>query len=216
MPGWVCLQGGGEFRAACREMDVELLRRAQKGPLVVLAGAASLGRDHDTAAANGARYYTSLGAPDVRVAPDPRASGKSGPTVETLDSAAVVVLPGGSPLRLLTMLRGPVGDALVTAHERGAALIGSSAGAMVLGEWTYLPERRAAERALSVVPGVAVAPHWSGRSGWTDALPAGVVVLGIPESSGLLLGDGPDVVLGAGPVDRVHANGPPPEGDGPS
>ncbi len=202
-------------------MDAELLARSPAGPVVVLAGAAAPGRDYDTAAANGARWYTALGALDVRVAPDPRAPGAGdAATISAVDSAGLVVLPGGSPLRLLTMLRGPVGEAVRRAHQRGTALVGSSAGAMVLAQWTYLPERREAAPALGLVPGVAVLPHYtSARTDWPRAVPAGLVVLGIPEATGLLLTAGESAragtVLGAGTVERLHAKGPPPAGDGP-
>lgn len=222
MAGWICLQGGGEFRRACRGMDAELLARAPAGPVVVLAGAAAPGRDYDTASANGARWYAGLGAADVQIAPDPRAAGaEAAATTAVVESAGMVVLPGGSPQRLLTMLQGPVGEAVRRAHERGAALVGSSAGAMVLAAATYLPERGTSAPALGLVPGAAVLPHYSRvRGDWLRALPAGLLVLGIPEATGLLLttGESPHAgaVLGVGTVQRLHAEGPPPAGDGPS
>jgi len=222
--GWICLQGGGEFRRACREMEAELLARAPDGPVVILAGAAAPGRDHDTAASNGARWYAGLGAADVRVAPDPRAPGaEAGATRAAILAAGLLVLPGGSPVRLLTMLQGELAGAVRAAHASGAAVVGSSAGAMVLAQWTYLPERRAAAPGVGLVPGAAVLPHYSGRRDeWLRALPAELGVLGIPESTGLLLMEADDpstggTVLGAGKVTRLRTpEGPPPMGGGPS
>ncbi len=114
-----------------------------------------------------------------------------------------------------------MGEAVRRAHERGAALVGSSAGAMVLAAATYLPERGTSAPALGLVPGAAVLPHYSRvRGDWLRALPAGLLVLGIPEATGLLLttGESPHAgaVLGVGTVQRLHAEGPPPAGDGPS
>jgi cyanophycinase-like exopeptidase len=83
--------------------------------------------------------------------------------------------------------------------------MGASAGAMVLGAWTVLPDRRGPEgalgleRGLGLVPGVAVVPHWSGgssRADWLRTLataPEPLQVLGLPEESGVLV-DGDDAV----------------------
>src|SRR6185369_13983127 len=58
-------------------------------------------------------------------------------------------------------------DAIRGAWREGAALAGSSAGAMALGEWTLIrarmpgDARREPRPALGVVPGTAVLPHYS-------------------------------------------------------
>ena len=73
-------------------------------------------------------------------------------------------------------------SALGGRHGRvgeGAALAGSSAGAMALGEWTLVRERHLGDErrryapALGLVPGVAVLPHSrpSGTDGWTGHWP---------------------------------------------
>lgn len=141
MSGLVCLQGGGELRPPCRGIDEAVLSRAPVGPVVVLVGAAAVGRDHATAGAKARRWYASL-APgrDVVVAPDPRED--SAGCRAALADAALVVLPGGSPDRLLAVLADDatgVGRLVVERWEAGAALSGASAGAMVLCETTFLP-----------------------------------------------------------------------------
>jgi cyanophycinase len=56
-------------------------------------------------------------------------------------------------------------EAIVKAWRRGAALAGSSAGAMAIGEWTLLRERHPGDArrryapALGLVRGLAVVPH---------------------------------------------------------
>ena len=201
----VCLQGGGEFSPACREMDADLVRRAG-GRVVVSALAGSPGRDYATATANGVSHFRAVGAADVVGAPDVR-DDRAG-ALEALRTADLLVLPGGSPSRLLTALRStPVGDVVREVLSRGGVVMGASAGAMVLCPSTVLPDRRGPSgmevaAGLGVVPGVAVVPHWSGgssRGDWLRLLAAEpVVVLGLPEESGVVVeGTGADRVLTA-------------------
>ncbi len=194
MPGTVCLQGGAEFSPGCREMDAALLAVAG-GPVVVTALAGAVGREYATATANGVRHFTELGA-DVVGAPDVRED-EAG-ALAALRTARLLVLPGGSPSRLLGLLQStPVGAVVADLLAAGGTVSGSSAGAMVLGSWTVLPEQPgpAVEPGLALVPGVVVVPHWrGGREDWLDAVrgtvPAGTTVLGLPEESGVVVEDG--------------------------
>ena len=213
MTGLVCLQGGAEFGPDCAPMDAEVLRRVGLGRtrvrVVVSALAGAPGREVQTAQAHGVAYYRGLdadvvGAPDAREDPD----GAMG----VLATADLLVLPGGSPARLLDALRQtPVGSWLVEALGAGLAVSGSSAGAMVLCDWTVLPERPG-PHGVDVVPGLGVVvdtvvlPHWSGagRTDWLQAIaaavPGGTQVLGLPEQSGVLVSDGALMAVGAAPV----------------
>lgn len=206
----VCLQGGGEFSAGCRRMDARVVRRAAGGAAavrtVVVALAAAPGREYDVAAANGVAHYRRLGA-DAVAAPDARR--EPARAVAAVEEAGLVVLPGGSPSRLLSALQETgVGAALLRAAAAGGVLSGASAGAMVLAGWTVLPDQRgphgpAVVAGLGVVADLAVVPHWSGgasRGEWLRALaagtPAGTTVLGLPEESGVLVADGVMSALG--------------------
>jgi cyanophycinase len=213
MTGVVCLQGGAEFGPDCREMDAELLRRAD-GPVVVTALAGAVGREYATANDNGVRHFRALGASDVVAAPDAREDPDG--ALEALRRARLLVLPGGSPSRLLDALRGTGVDRVV--HDLLAAdgvVSGSSAGAMVLCGWTVLPDRAgpAVERGLGVVPDVLVLPHWSGsgRADWLRAVeaavPAHVEVLGVPEQSGVLVEGRTLTAVGAAPTSLLRSGG---------
>ena len=198
----LCLQGGAEFGAGCREMDAALLVRAEGGPVVITALAGAPGREYRTAGENGVRHFTALGAADVRIAPDVREDPDG--AVAALRQARLLVLPGGSPSRLLEALRStPVGD-LVAAHLVGGGVVsGSSAGAMVLCAWTVLPERGepSVVPALGLVPRTLVVPHWRGSSGWLApvqaAVPDDVRVIGLPEQSGVVVEGGTVTAVGS-------------------
>lgn len=219
MSGLVCLQGGGEFSPGCRPMDLHVLRRTGSGQepvrVVVTALAGAPGRDAQTAEANGVQHYRGLGA-DAVAAPDARDDADG--ALAALASADLVVLPGGSPSRLLDALLGtPVGAWLAEAVRAGTAVSGSSAGAMVLCAWTVLPDRGgphglAVEPGLGLVEDALVLPHWIGagsRGDWLRAIattvPAGTEVLGLPEESGVLVAGGELTAVGARPARLLRA-----------
>lgn len=201
----ICLQGGAEFTPACRDMDADLVRRAP-GRVVVTALAGAPGRDYETATANGVRHLQEVGAEDVVGAPDARDDLPG--ALAALAGARLLVLPGGSPSRLLDALRLPGVEAAVAGVlASGGAVMGSSAGAMVLGAWTVLPDRRATggpavAKGLGLAGDLLVVPHWSGdRGDWLRAVdaavPPGIEVLGIPEASGVLLEGGRLTAVGS-------------------
>lgn len=212
MSGTVCLQGGAEFSPGCREMDAELVRLAG-GPVAVTALAATPGADYRTATENGVRHLQGLGATAVAV-PDVRDD--PGGALRALDGIRMLVLPGGSPSRLLdALVDSPVGQLAADLVADGGVVLGSSAGAMVLGSWTVLPDRSgphgmAVVQGLGVVAGVLVVPHWSGggsRGDWLRAVgaevPVDTVVLGLPEQSGVLVHDGVLTAVGQTPTRLV-------------
>lgn len=197
----LCLQGGAEFGPDCRQMDAALLVRAD-GPVVVTALAGAPGREYRTAGDNGVRHFSSLGAVDVTVAPDVREDPEG--ALEALRRARLLVLPGGSPTRLLQALRStPVGDLVGDLLADGGVVSGSSAGAMVLCAWTVLPERGtpAVVPGVGLLPRTLVVPHWRGSSGWLAtveaAVPDGVRVLGLPEQAGVVVDDGVVTAVGS-------------------
>lgn len=214
----ICLQGGAEFGELCREMDADLLRRADGGPVVVTALAGAPGREYRTAGENGVRHFRSLGCQDASVAPDVREDEPA--ALAALRRARLLVLPGGSPSRLLSALQdSPAGELVRSLVVAGGVVSGSSAGAMVLCDWTVLPDRAgprgtAVERGLGLVPDLLVVPHWSGgssRGDWLraveDTVPSGVRVLGLPEQSGVLVDGAGITAVGASATAVVSDGG---------
>lgn len=194
MTGTVCLQGGGEFSVACRPMDEALVVRAG-GPVVVTALAGAPGLDYRTASAHGVRHFEALGGERVLAAPDVREDPQG--ALAALRSARLLVLPGGSPARLLDALQSTAaGEVVRRLFADGGVVMGASAGAMVLCGWTVLPDRgMEVVPGLGLVPDMVVVPHWSGgRADWLRAIdvavPSEVTVLGLPEESGVVVGEG--------------------------
>jgi hypothetical protein len=193
----VCLQGGAEFSPACAEMDSAVLALVKPGPVIVLPSAAAQGREYATAGGNAVTYYTGLGA-EARLAPDPREDLLG--AVEAVRTAALVVLPGGSPARLVEALVETTLGAAVTAVP---AISGASAGAMVLCATTVLPD--VADHPLvpgcGVVPDALVIPHFAGSLRWLQPGQEGPrLVLGLPECSGVIITDRTFTAVGARPT----------------
>jgi cyanophycinase len=210
--GPLALVGGDELKPGNEPQDRVLVEAAGGGPAYVLATAAARQRP-DLAIENAHRWFGALGL-DVEELPATRRSHvTSAELAERARGARFFYLVGGDPGIVPRLLGGsPLWRAIVGAWRGGAALAGSSAGAMALGEWTLVRERmpgddrRRYTPALGVVPGVAVLPHYDtfGHR-WVDsALSAaprdGVVLVGPDERTAALWRDGSWAVLGDGGV----------------
>jgi cyanophycinase len=217
-PGPLALVGGDELHPGNEPQDRILVEAAGNGPAFVLATAA--GRQHpEQAVANAARWFATLGL-DVRELPATRGSdAKAADNVERARAGRFFYLVGGDPGLVPKTLGGtPLWEAIAQAWSGGAALAGSSAGAMAFGDWTLVRERMPGDDrrrylpALGLVPGIAVLPHfetfghrWVASA--VDAAPReGVVLLGVDERTAAIyhearwrcLGDGGVTVIADG------------------
>ncbi|HEU4673808.1 MAG TPA: Type 1 glutamine amidotransferase-like domain-containing protein [Candidatus Limnocylindrales bacterium] len=218
MVGPVALIGAGEFLPPMADIDRELLAGiAARRPRVVVIPTASWPDGEVTFrrwAAMGVEHFAGLGAEVEAVLVRDRADADDAAFVQAVGEADLVYLSGGHPGHLLETLRGSgVWAAARRANERGAALVGCSAGAMVLGgrqvDWRRrlrrLPVPVRYPESLAVVPGCAILPHYDRLPEPVAALmalqaPAGVTVLGVDENTGLIGRDGSWQVRGAGRV----------------
>jgi len=196
--GFLALVGGDEFKPGNEAQDRLLVEHHALGPAYVVPTAAARQRP-DLAVATAQQWFKDLGLEVVELPVLKRSDATSATNVALAERGGLFYLTGGDPGLVVDVLRGsPVWRAIAAAWRRGAALAGSSAGAMALGEWTLI--RRAypghAERrckpALDLVPRVAVAPHFEtfGHR-WVDSVlgepPAeDVVIVGIDERSAAL------------------------------
>jgi cyanophycinase-like exopeptidase len=201
----ICLQGGHEFTRDCEEMDTEVLQRIGDGSVAVLAGAARVGSDYDSASARARRHYERLGA-HVVIVPDPRTD--LADAVAALDdTVALIVLPGGSPANLLEALDGTIGERLVALRHTGTAISGASAGAMVLCERTVRPGAATGTDVvdgLGLVGGLAL-PHWTASGPRSWPIPDDIDLWGLPECGGVIIADGAEpLAVGHGePARRI-------------
>jgi cyanophycinase len=200
--GPLALVGGDEFHAGNEEQDRVLVEAAGIGPAFVLATAAGRQRP-DLAVRHAVEWFGHLGLEVEELPATRRSHAVSAAVAERALAGRFFYLVGGDPgLVPKTLAGSPVWDAMTEAWRNGAALGGSSAGAMAFGEWTLVRERMPGDDrrrylpALGLVRGVAVLPHFEtfGHR-WVDSAVAAaprddVVLLGVDERSAALWRDG--------------------------
>jgi cyanophycinase len=216
MPGPLALVGAGEFLPAMCALDAELLAATGVArPRVAILPTASY-PDGEAVfrrwAAMGVSHFGGLGADVEEVLVRDRAAADDPGAAQAVGEADLVYLSGGKPGYLLRALIGSeVGRALSSAYERGAALVGCSAGAMALAAHSFdfrvrlVPFPLRWGQGLGFAPGVSVVPHYDAWPEPFSALiafqaPRGSVVLGIDEDTAVMGGNGGWQVHGASRV----------------
>ena len=166
MPGLLALVGGDEFKPGNEPHDRRLVEAAGPGPAFVVPTAAARSRP-DLAVAHARRWFAGLGLEVAELPVLSRRQARSPDLVAEAARGGMFYLVGGDPGLVVRTLAGtPVWAAVVSAWRSGAALAGSSAGAMALCSWTLIRARwpqsygRRYIDALGVVPDTAVLPHY--------------------------------------------------------
>lgn len=216
MPGPLALVGGDEFHPGNEAQDGILRDAAAGRAAYVVATAARTGGDAAVGAAR--RWFATLGIEISELRVRTPGDARSTAVAAEASAAGLIYLAGGDPGRVVEVLRGtPVWDAIVAAWRGGAALAGSSAGAMALCRWSLVragwpghSTRRPAD-ALELVPDCAVLPHYDTfGAGWIPsahaALGEGALLVGIDERTAAVFGDGAWRVLGPGAVTLVRGD----------
>ena len=163
----------------------------------------------------GTAHFRALGAEPVPIpllnrndAHDPRWS-------EAIASVDWIYFSGGDPGHLVESIADtPFWSAVLARHRAGAILAGSSGGAMMMGQTTFVPRDRGPDGlprtvftrpAMGLVKDVIVAPHFDIipeplLAQWAKVMPAGHRLLGIDEDTALVQRDGTWDVKGRGRV----------------
>ena len=213
--GPLALVGGDELHPGNEPQDRLLIEAAGGEPAFVVTTAAA--RQHpERAAENARRWFGGLGLAIEELPLTTRARARSPELAGRARAGRFFYLVGGDPGLVPKVLTGTASwDAIVEAWRNGAALAGSSAGAMAFGAWTLIRDRMPGDEhrryrpALGLVPGVAVVPHfdtfgqrWVGPS--LDAAPHDdAILLGLDERTAAVFIDGGWRAEGAGSVSVI-------------
>jgi len=208
MAGHILLAGGAEFGGRMAEPDLRAIELAggADARIGIIPTAAAPDNNHERAGRNGVRWFESLGARNVAALPlTDRASADSPAVVAALRESRLIYLLGGFPHYLgQTLLSSASWQAIVAAHQAGAVVAGSSAGAMVLCQHYYNPEPSQVIEGLGMLPSACVLPHHNTfGKGWATHLATllpNSVLLGIDERTAMLDD-------GAGGTWRVYGQG---------
>ena len=216
MVGVLVLNGGDEFHPGNDEQDRILASNIGNGPAYVVPTAAAR-QGPEQAVATATSWFQKFGLALHELPVLKRTDANSRELAEVAGSGGFFYLVGGDPGLVAQVLTGSrVWAAMFEAWLAGAALAGSSAGAMALcshtlirASWPNRFNRRPAE-ALGVVPGTAVLPHYDtfGHK-WIESaqreLPA-VTLLGIDERTAAVWRDGTWSAAGSGAITVIKGS----------
>ena len=208
------MNGGDEFKPGNEEQDRILARGVGRGPAFVVPTAAAR-QGPEQAVAHAMAWFERF---DLELQALPvlkRTDANSRELAEAAGEGGLFYLVGGDPGLVVQVLEGTrVWTSMFQAWQRGAALAGSSAGAMALCSHTLIragwPDRtqRRPAGALGLVPGTAVLPHYDtfGHR-WVDsargALP-GALLLGLDERTAAVWQDDEWTAAGPGAVTVIQ------------
>ena len=215
--------GGAEDRVGKASLLRQFVKLAggRRSRLVLIPTASSFQAE---VVASYTDVFTRLGAPGVDVVnPVDRAEAHDPEAVAAIDAATGVFMSGGSQLRLSQLLPGtPVGEALHRAHDRGAVVGGTSAGASIMsdfmismGDEGVTPRQRASQLSagLGLVRGVVLDQHFDQRSRYGRLLSViapspHLLGIGIDEDTAIVITDSREfTVRGTGAVFVVDCRG---------
>jgi cyanophycinase len=210
----LALVGGDEFKPGNEEQDRMLAAAAGPGPAFVVPTAAARQGPED-AVAHATSWFAQLGLPLHELPVLKRADANSKDLADEARKGGFFYLVGGDPGLVAQVLReSRVWTSIFEAWRDGAALAGSSAGAMALCSHTLIragwPDRtnRRPNDGLGVVPDTAVLPHYNtfGHK-WVESarreLPD-MTLLGIDERSAAVWSDGGWRAAGPGAVTVIR------------
>lgn len=192
--GCLILEGGAEFGGRMSEPDLRGIDLAGgfDAPIAILPTAAAPDNNHKRAGNNGVRWFQSLGAKNVfSLDVIDKISANDAVLAASIRTSKLIYLLGGFPRHLGETLKDSVcWSAALEAHQDGAVIAGSSAGAMVLCEHYYDPYERKLLRGLNLLPNACVLPHHNqfGKA-WANQmrqmLPEAVLI-GTDEATGMV------------------------------
>ncbi len=196
--GYILLAGGAEFGGRMAKPDQRAIELAGgfAASVSIIPAAAAPDNNHQHAGQNGIRWFKNLGAVNVSALPlIDRASADDPAVVDALRQSKLIYLLGGFPRHLAQSLAGSDSwQAMLAAHQSGAVIAGSSAGAMILCDHYYDPYQKNIFSGLGLIPDACILPHHDtfGKN-WALELAqrlADVILIGIDEQTGML-NDGP-------------------------
>jgi cyanophycinase len=194
MPGYLLLEGGAEFGGGMAEPDRRAIELAGgiNALIRIIPTAAAPDNNHQRAGNNGVQWFRRLGATHVETLPlIDKVSANDAIIVEKIAQSNLIYMLGGFTGYLGETLKDSRSfQAMITAYNAGAVIAGSSAGAMVMCQYYFDPDKKQVVEGLNFVPNTCVLPHhntfgkhWSSRL--TSLFP-GVVLVGIDEWTGMI------------------------------
>jgi cyanophycinase len=194
MLGYLLLEGGAEFGGLMSEPDRRAIELAGglESAISIIPTAAAPDSNHQRAGRNGVNWFKGLGATRVESLPlIDKASANDPKIVNAISQSRLIYMLGGFTGYLGETLNNSASwQAMLQAYSNGAVIAGSSAGAMVMCQYYFDPDKRSVVEGLGLLQNTCVMPHHNRfGKGWAQQLTSllpGVVLLGIDEQTGML------------------------------
>lgn len=163
----ILASGGGEFSQIYQSADLAALANA-KNPHQLLVVVTAPYPTQELAFQTAKKYFEKLGVSTSMSGVLDKKDANQLHNAEEISQASAIYLAGGTPARLVESFIGTlVGEALLTAVENNAVLMGSSAGAMLMSKRVVLPSGEDLGDGLNLLNESIVLPHFHGVSpGW--------------------------------------------------
>ena len=193
-PGILAFVGGDEFEDGC-DFDAELLAASGSDQVLVLPTAAAYEHPERLVARAG-EWFAPLGGHVEGLMVLSRSDAENDGAADIMRRAKLIYLVGSSPMHVRSVLKhSAVWDALMTAWQAGAVVVGSSGAAMALTDPMVDARGGGLTIGLGLVSGIAVVPHFgdAAEDGTGEKLhrsvllaPKDTPLVGIPERTALI------------------------------
>jgi len=207
MSGIIALLGSGEFTDKVNDIDLYLISKIKNPKVGIIPVAAKKEHDYKKWVKRGIKHFRDLGI---------KAEGLD-EEIEKVDDFNIYYFSGGDPGFLLESLKGSeFWNRILKNYQKGAMIIGSSAGAMVMGNkvWSKVYDfvergiKNPWEDGLNMV-NFGVMPHYDlvnkefskkQVEEMKKLLPKGINIKGIDENTALIKENNEWKILGVGGV----------------
>ena len=221
MAGILGLVGSGEFTKAMVDCDKFLLEKTSKPKVAILPTAAGEEAKYYKWIEDGVKHFKNLGTHVVGIPILTRQQANDPKMAKSLQEFNFYYFSGGNPGYLLDTIKNTkCWEVIYRKFLQGATLVGSSAGAMILGKmvWTRVYDFVAGrtlkpwEEGLGIVE-FGILPHYDfalrefSKDDWERIkinLPKGIKIIGIDEDTVYVRISGKWKVIGEGKVHEIQ------------
>jgi cyanophycinase-like exopeptidase len=157
--GWLVLHGGGRWEDTETIHSQAVSAITDEAPIAFVPAA-----DPDPMYGESfLSFYAELGAPQGYVVPIVDQQSANDPAnYRRLANASLIYIGGGSIQRLIEAVEGTSAiEAIATAFDGGAVIVGEGAGAMLLGRWGVSTEQRRVYPGWGWVSDALIAPQYT-------------------------------------------------------
>ena len=201
--------GGNEFQENCLETDREFcnLSSVTKSNVLILPTAAT-NENPELAARNGINHFNKIGIEASALNLINKNQSNDSCFLNPINKFSIIYLTGGNPLYLNTILQNSQAlSEIKKALTLGSILLGSSAGAMVMGKYILLDKL---VPGLNLIPDTIIVPHFENNNDMNNLVNISrnhnVDILGLDTQAACITANNNWVTLGNKKITLIGKN----------